>query len=763
MAEITFKKAAVIGAGTMGSGIAAHLANAGLQVVLLDLDAEVAAGGVTRQLKAGGFMLPDFAKRVTTGSTKSDLSLLADADWIIEAVAERLDIKHALFAALNDVRKQGSVVASNTSTIPLHKLVEGFPAAFAGDLLITHFFNPPRPMRLLELVTGPATKPEIRAAIQHFADVALGKGIVPCKDTPGFIGNRIGCFWLAAGLNEALSLGIDVEEADAAIGKVFGFPNTGIFGLYDLIGNDLMPYLIRSLQQALPAGDPIQHYAAEPPLLAAMIGKGLTGRKGGGGFYRLTADRKGREVLDLATGDYRPQRAVASDSLDAAKGDPRLLLDHPGRAGRYAWKVVSRTLAYSASLVPEIADDPASVDEAMRLGYGWKFGPFELIDKIGPQWLAHKLAAEKSVPVPPLLTAAAEKQGFYRIENGVEESLVPGPSGAPAYRPIALPEGVISLAALKLRAEPVTQTAAATLWDLGDGVANLEFHTKMNTFNAPLLEAVEAAVEFTSKNFKALVIGNEGPVFSAGADLSSMLAMAEKGDSAGLANFIKIGERAFRAVKFAPFPVVGAAFSSALGGGAEILLHCDAIQAHAEVSMGLVEPRAGLIPGWGGCPELLARHLDLGLDPIAAAVATFETILLAQASAGAYDARAKALLRPSDGITMNRDRLIADAKTAALALVPNYAPPSPRQITLSGAAGAAALEASLVKLADRLAPHDHVIGAALIKVLTVGEAAPVDEDAISDCARAAFVELITTTATRDRIAHMVKTGKPLRN
>lgn len=756
MVEHKIEKAAVIGAGTMGSGIAAHLANAGLDVVLLDLDAELAAGGVARQLKAGGFMLPDFAKRVKTGSTKTDMGLLADADWIIEAVAERLDIKHALFSAIDKVRKPDAIIASNTSTIPLHDLLDGFSAAFAGNFIITHFFNPPRQMRLLELVTSPATKPEVTTAIRRFADVNLGKGVVDCKDRPGFIGNRIGCYWLAAGLGEALTLGIDVEEADAAIGKVFGFPKTGIFGLYDLIGNDLMPYLIRSLQNTLPGSDAVQSYEAEPKLLADMIAKGLTGRKGGGGFYKLSADRKSREAINLATGAYRPQQPVKSDSLDAAKGDARALLDHPGLAGRYAWAVMSRTLVYAAALVPEIADRPDQVDEAMRLGYGWKFGPFELIDRIGAKWFVDKLAAEGRI-APPLLADAAAKQGFYRIESGERQALTEAPQGS-AYSAVPLADGVISLAALKLKSKPEWEDAAASLWDIGDGVGLFEFHTKMNSFDIPLLEAVGKVVSEAPKHFRALVIGNEGPVFSAGADLAGVLAMSEKGDAAGIERFIRTGLASFDAVKFASFPVVAAPFGVALGGGCEILLHSHAIAAHAEVSIGLVEPRVGLAPGWAGITELLLRHLERGQSPEIAAVATFETVLTAFMSAGAYDARARFILRESDKVTMNRDRLIADAKALALAKLPGFAPLKPAMIALPAAS---ILEEKLEALSPKLAPHDLAIGRLLIGVLS--GPGTVSEKELTERATRAFVELALTQPSRDRISHMLKTGKPLRN
>ncbi|ACB96829.1 3-hydroxyacyl-CoA dehydrogenase/enoyl-CoA hydratase family protein [Beijerinckia indica] len=757
MSTIAFRKGAVIGAGTMGSGIAAHLANAGLEVVLLDLDAEVASAAIGRQLKAGGFMLPDFAKRIKTGSTKTDLGLLADADWIIEAVAERLDIKHALFNAIDQVRKPESIVSSNTSTLPLHQLVEGLSPALASRFLIAHFFNPPRQMRLLELVSGPKTAPEVTAAIRQFCDVNLGKGVVSCKDTPGFIGNRIGCYWLAAGLNEAIKLGLDVEAADFVMGKPFGFPKTGIFGLYDLIGNDLMPALIRSLQSSLPATDPVHAYAAEPELLAGMLKKGLTGRKGGGGFYKLSADRKTKEVIDLSTGDYRAQKGVEAEVQEAAKGDGRALLSYAGPAGLYAKAVLIRTLSYAAALVPEIADRPDEVDEAMRIGYGWKYGPFELIDRIGASWLADQLK-EEGTPVPPLLAGATSGQGFYRVEKGEKESLTEAPSG-PAYSPIPVPEGVISLAALKLKAKPVTQSEAASLWDLGDGIGLFEFHTKMNVFTQGLLEAVGAMVVEAPKHFSGVVIGNEGPAFSAGADLSAILALSEKGDGAAIESFIRTGLASFNAVKYAPFPIVAAQFGAALGGGCEIGLHAHAIAAHAEATIGLVEVRVGLIPGWAGIIELLIRLLEQGLAADVAVAETLERVLGAASSAGAYDAQARGLLRPTDKVTMNRDRLIADAKAIALSQKAAFKPFTPPTFTLPAAS---LLEDRLTALGDKLAPHDKEIGKVLVGVLS-GSGAPISEQELNERITKAFVALALTQPSRDRIAQMIKTGKPLRN
>jgi 3-hydroxyacyl-CoA dehydrogenase len=756
------KKAAVIGAGVMGAGIAAHFANSGVEVVLLDVERRFADEGISKQLKAGGFMDPAFATKVTPGSTANDIVLLADADWIVEAVAERLDVKQALYRTIDAVRKPGAIVSSNTSTIPLSSLVNGLPESFASDFLIAHFFNPPRHMRLLELVRGASTRPEIVAVVRDFADRRLGKAVVDCKDTPGFIGNRIGTYWMAVAMNEAIGLGLDVEEADAVISKPFGIPSTGIFGLLDLVGIDLVATILHTLQSALPPTDAFQMYPAEPPLLRRMITENRIGRKSGAGFVRLLADRKSREIVDLATGEYRPQRVVGSASLEDSKGDAKALMEHDGIGGRYAAVVMEKTLIYAASVVPGIAETADAVDEAMRTGYGWKHGPFELIDRLGANWLAARLEARRQ-PIPNYLALAAKKDGFYSTEDGMRTTLRPDGE----YQSVATPHGVITLSALSLAAKPVQPSAAANLWDLGDGIACLEFRTKMNTFSPALLEEIDRAITRTQSDFSALVIGSDAPIFSAGADLRTFLETVETGGREALGCFLDRGQAIFSRIKYAPFPVVGAAAGLAIGGGCEILLHCDAIQAHAELSMGLVETRIGVIPGWGGCKEMLlrlnsSRSGEPPLEP-------FKLIAPAKVSTSAFEARRLGFLRPSDGITMNRDRLLGDAKRKALELATNYAPPESPVIVLSGRLGDDAIRGLLAREANAggLTPHDRVVGETLSSVLTGGESATpmmaVQEDAILALEREAFIDLLATSASMARVRHMLETGKPLRN
>lgn len=765
MTRIT--KTAVIGAGVMGSGIAAHLANAGVSVVLLDTEKKLADAGVARQLKANGFMDPAFAARITTGSTGDNLALVADADWIVEAVAERLEVKQALYKTLEGVRKLGSVVSSNTSTIRLAALTEGLTDSFAQDFLITHFFNPPRVMQLLELVEGPKTRPDATAAIRDFADRGLGKKVVVCKDTPGFIGNRIGNYWMLVAQNEAIRLGLDVEEADALLSKPFGIPATGIFGLLDLVGIDLLPTALRSLQNALPKTDALHDYDAEPPLIGRMISENRIGRKTGAGFVRLATDRKRRDVTDLVTGEYRPMKAVQSGSLDAARGHARVLMEHAGPGGRYASVVMEKSLAYAASLVPEIADTPDAVDDAMCAGYGWKQGPFALIDRLGAGWLTKRLQA-RGLHVPDYLWLAAQKGGFYSVVDRRRCCLLPDGS----IRPVTRTEGIITLADLSLATGPVADYGAAALWDLGDGVACLECRTKMNTFSAELLDAIDSALEDVGKGFQALVIGSDEPVFSAGADLRIILETVAHGGAQALGSFVDRGQQTFRAIKYAPFPVVGAPAGLAVGGGCEILLHCDAIQSHAELSIGLVEPKIGLLPGWGGCTEMLLRLYSKGRTiggPVAPAISAFNLIALGKVSRSAFEARNLGFLGPADGITMNRDRLIADAKRKALELTQGYAPPKPPEIALAGSSGASAMRSTLAGevIAGRATAHDRVIGEVLIEVLTGGAAAdplkPATEDDILALERKAFLALAEKPETVARVKHMLETGKPLQN
>ncbi len=756
------KRCAVLGAGLMGSGIAAHLANAGLPVLLLDMPGR-AAEAVLRMKKAEPqmLMLPENARLITPGSFEDDMGGLAEVDWIIEVIVEDLGAKRALYDRIDAARRPGSIVSSNTSTIPLRALAGKQSEAFRRDFCITHFFNPPRYMRLLELVTGPMTRPEIAEALTELCDVRLGKGVVRCKDTPGFIANRIGTHWLTVAVNEAIARGVAVEEADAAH-RPMGIPKTGVFGLIDLVGLDLMPLVAVSMLRGLPEGDDFRRVVRDQPLINRMIAEGSTGRKGKGGFYRMNKAGRERtlEAIDLQTGAYRPS---TQPRLDAR--DPAALVRHDSPAGAYAGAVLLQVLTYAAGLVPQIADDVAAVDEAMRLGYAWKYGPFELIDQLGADWLADA-AAKAGLAVPPLLETARGRR-FYRVEQGALECLMPDGG----YAPVRRPAGVLLLADLKRAAKPVLRNASAAVWDIGDGVLCLEFTSKMNALDPEIMALLGQALALAAKSYRGLVIYNEGENFSVGANLGLALFAANVAAWSVIEEQVKGGQTAYKALKYAPVPVVGAPSGMALGGGCEILMHCSAVQAHAETYMGLVEVGVGLLPGWGGCKELLARwqaEPKLPQGPMPAVARAFEIISTAEVSKSAAQARALHFLRPTDAITMNRDRVLFDAKQRVLQLAEGYQPPAPAQYRLPGPGGRTALELAVEGFAlnGRATAHDVTVSNAVARVLTGGDADPQDtlgEDDITALEREGFMQLLRTSATLARTEHMLATGKPLRN
>jgi len=777
------KKVAVIGAGVMGAAIAAHVTNAGLAVVLLDIVGKdpndrsaIAKGAVEKMLKTepAPFMSPRNAKLITAGNLEDDLNLLADCDWIVEAIIENLKIKHDLYAKLETVRKEGSIVSSNTSTIPLKNLIEGRSDAFQRDFAITHFFNPPRYMRLLELVSGDKTAPDVTDTLARFCDVGLGKGVVRCHDTPGFIANRIGMMWMQAGLNSAEDSGLTVEEADAVAGKVMGFPSTGLFGLFDLVGIDLMPHVSSSMAGNLPPTDSYHQELRESALIKKMIETGYTGRKGKGGFYRMIkngAERR-KEAVDLKSGDYHAVKPVALPGLDAALADRKTglktLLSGDDKAASFAWGMLAPTFAYSADLVGEIADTLVEVDDGMKLGYGWKFGPFELMDQVGTGWLAEQYKA-KGRKVPKLLEIAAGRS-FYRVENGQLQFL-----GLDSeYHDVKRAEGVLLLADIKRKSKPLSKNGSASLWDIGDGVVCLEFHSKANALDPDIMGMIGKALALIGDGkgqWKALVIANDADNFSVGANLGLVIFAINIGLYEQLEEMIGTGQQIYKALKYAPFPVVSAPAGRALGGGCEITLHSSAVQAHAETYMGLVEVGVGVLPGWGGCKELLGRQLEnprLPKGPIPAVASAFQTISTAQVSKSAAQAKDLLYLRESDGVTMNRDRLLADAKAKALSLIEGYTPPKPHEYHLPGATGRTALSMAVHDFvtAGKATPYDVVVSDAVAQVLTGGDTDFLDtltEDDISKLERKAFIGLCKQDGTIDRIETMLTTGKPLRN
>ncbi|HEX3573239.1 MAG TPA: 3-hydroxyacyl-CoA dehydrogenase NAD-binding domain-containing protein, partial [Rhodopila sp.] len=689
---------------------------------------------------------------------------LADCDWIVEAVLERTDIKQALYRKLETVRRPGSAISSNTSTIALQVLTEGMSEAFRRDFLITHFFNPPRYMRLLEIVTGPETAADTVAAITQFADVALGKSIVRCEDSPGFIANRLGIYWMQLGLTEAIEQDLTVEEADLIIGRPMGVPKTGIFGLFDLVGIDLMPQVNASMGGVLPKSDAFHAANRDVPLIGRMIAEGLTGRKGKGGFYRLDRSEGARTKLaiDLKTGEYRAERKPVIPEIEAGLQG---LLSAPGKFGTYAFRVLAQTISYASTLVPEAAGSIADIDEAMRLGYAWRWGPFELADKVGVAWLVERLRAQ-GMTVPKLLADAAGK-GFYRVDGGKRQFL--GIDGA--YHDVVRAAGVLLLEDIKLASKPVLRNGSAALWDVGDGVACFEFTSKSNALDDKTIELLGQSIEVVGARFKALVIYNEGSNFSLGANLGLALFAANIAAWGEIEKLLVAGQKTYKALKYAPFPVVAAPAGMALGGGCEIVLHADAVQAHAETYLGLVECGVGLVPGWGGCGEMLARWRadpKLPHGPMPAPAKVFEGISTADVSKSAHQAMEKKFLRVTDVITMNRDRLLADAKARALALVEGYVPPKPPEFVLPGASGRAGLNAAAEGFHRRgiATDHDLVVADALAEVVTGGDTDIIDtmsEQQVLGLERAAFMRLARTAPTLARIEYTLDTGKPLRN
>lgn len=770
------RKATVIGAGVMGAGIAAQFANAGIAVLLLDIvpkDADnrnaLAEGAIAKMLKTepAPFMSARAAKLVTAGNLEDHLSQVAESDWIIEAVVERLDIKQALYRKLDAVRRPGTAISSNTSTIPLKTLIDGMSAAFARDFMITHFFNPPRYMRLLEIVAGERSNPALVASVANFADNVLGKSIVHCKDSPGFIANRLGVYWLQVGVVEALDAGLTVEDADAVVGRPMGIPKTGVFGLIDLVGLDLMPHINASLAQSLPSSDAFHAANRDVPLIKKMIADGYTGRKGKGGFYRLnrSGGEKVKEAIDLGSGKYRPEARQALPELQDAGKNLRAFVSSGTPLGNYAWRVLGQTLTYAARLVPEAADDINAIDEAMRLGYNWQWGPFELLDKLGTGWFAERLVAE-GIEVPALLSRAKDKS-FYRLENGRRQFL--GTDGA--YHDVERPVGVLMLEDIKRNHKPVLKNASAAVWDLDDGVLCFEFTSKSNSLDDQIIALLGKTLSLVQAKYKALVIYNEGQNFSVGANLGLALFAANIAAFEEIDKLLSAGQQVYKALKYAPFPVVSAPSGMALGGGCELLLHSDAVQAAAESYIGLVECGVGVVPAWGGCKEMLSRWASSGSlphGPMPAPSKVFETVSTATVSKSAANAKELLFLRPNDGITMNRYRLLADAKALALKLAVDYSPPPPLDLKLPGPSGKLAFTMAAEGFHHRgiATDHDLVVAQELAGVLSGGQTDAIDlvtEDQLFDLERAAFMRLVKTEGTLARIEHMLVTGKPLRN
>jgi 3-hydroxyacyl-CoA dehydrogenase len=763
----------------MGSRIAAHFANAGFPVDLLDVviagqpkrNAAALLGleAATRQ-RPVGFYTDAAAKLIAPGNFDDDLGRLRQCDWIVEAVAENLDIKRSLLERVAAVRTPGAILSTNTSGIPLARIAEGFDDELARHFLGVHFFNPPRYLHLVEIIPGAATAPEVLAWVSRFCDLRLGKGVVLCKDTPNFIANRIGCFFGATVHKLAVEGDYSVEEVDALTGPLIGLPRSASFRLVDIIGLDVWVHVLRNLYELAP-GDPARERYQAPEFMERMMERGWLGEKRGQGFYRRVGKGAEKEIhaIDRKTLEYHPAQKAIFPSADAALAVEdigerlRTLVAGSDRVAEFLWPLFRDLLVYSARLTPEISDRIVEIDRAMRWGFAFELGPFELWDALGVEPTVERLRRENcAVPENVERMLATGARSFYEaadrdngpgtryfdLAGGVWQELEPSP-------------GVVVLDDIKRARGVVRQNDGASLVDLGDGVLCLEFHSKLNALGEDTVQMVRAALEETGRGFAALVIANQGEHFSAGANLAAVLRAAQESEWEELDSAVRRFQQANMALKYAAVPVVAAPFGMALGGGCEMVLHATRAQASAETYMGLVETGAGLLPAGGGSKEMLLR--------LGHAKAAFDLVAYAKMSGSAAHARELGLLRPQDGITMNPERLVADAKAAALELTASYAPGMPRQdVPVEGEAGFALLKMGLylAREGGYISEYDTVVGEKLAYVLSGGRLAgsqTVSEQHLLDLEREAFLSLCGQPKTRERIQHMLQTGKPLRN
>ena len=753
------RSAAVLGAGTMGAQIAAHLANAGVPTLLLDLTPDAAAQGLKRAqtLKPDPFFTADAVALVTTGGFDDGLARIKDADWIIEAVVEQLDVKRALLARVDAARRAGSIVTSNTSGIPIAALAEGRSDDFRRHWLGTHFFNPPRYLRLLEVIPTADTDPAVVLRVTDFADHRLGKGVVIARDTPNFIANHIGLYSAVQILRALESGDYTIEEIDAITGLALGRPKSATFRTMDIAGIDVLGHLLRNLAERLP-DEAARREFAMPPLVAQLIEHGWNGEKSGQGFYKRQKTADGSEILTLdpATLSYRPMQPARLPALDAARGIDdtgariRTLFLGQDKVGTFLRQTLGRTLLYTARVAPSIAHSIDDVDRVMRWGFGWELGPFETWDAIGVDQVLDAAGASER---PALLA------GRSRFRDG--------------DLPPAAPDLQI-LKSAKDRQRIVRRNTGASLVDLGDCVLAVEFHSKMNAIGGDTLPMLHAGVHEASANFSALVIGNDAPNFSAGANLMLLLLEAQEGNWDEIDLMIRTFQGATQALRTAGVPVIVCPAGLTLGGGCEIALHGDRVQAAAESYIGLVEAGVGLIPAGGGCKEMLARSVEhlpgARADLLPFVQNVFETIGFAKVSSSGPDAIRLGLLRDVDAITMNRERLMADAKAIALERVrEGYRPAAARTAIPVGGAGVLAalkLGVHLAWRAGRISDHDALIGRTLATILA-GGALPhqttVTEQYLLDLEREAFLKLCGEPKTLARIQYTLKTGKTLRN
>lgn len=795
-------KVAILGAGTMGSRIAAHFANAGIPSLLLDIVPpgadpasrnKIAVLGLeaARKAKPAAFFEPSLASLVSPGNFEDDLKRVAEVDWIIEVVVEDLEIKRTLLRKVEQFRKPGTIITTNTSGLPVAKIAEGFSADFRKAWFGTHFFNPPRYMRLLEIIPTPDSDPELIEAVSTFSDVHLGKGVVMAKDTPNFIANRIGTFSVLNVMRLMQELDLTIEEVDALTGPAVGWPRSATFRTLDLVGLDILGHVVRNMTENVRDE---RNDLRLPDFFRQMLEKQMLGDKTSGGFYKK---KKGtgedeRLGLDWKTLEYRPRQKARFASLDTAKSidNPaariRTLLGGSGKnkEEQFLWAALSELWTYSANRIPEISDSVVEIDRAMRLGFNWELGPFELWDASGVESTVDRMKKEGrpvASNVDKLL--AAGKKTWYEDDRLTASGRSYFDLASASYKAISVPVGVWSVAAAKKSNGVVKKNSGASLVDLGDGVGCIEFHSKMNTLGSDIVQFISQTLKpgGAADNFEALVITNDAPNFSVGANLMLLLlsAQEEEWDEVDLA--IRAFQGMTQAIKFSPKPVVIAPFGMTLGGGVEMSLHAAARQPHAELYMGLVEVGVGLLPGGGGCKEMLLRAVDSAstirpggrgesVELMEAIKRAFEAIAMAKVSTSAHEARGLGLLTASDRITMNRDRVITDAKGRTLELLRSgYEPPQPRtDIPAPGENILAALRLGvhLMRQGEYITEYEVKIGNKVAEILCGGSVTPgtpVSEQYILDLEREAFKSLSGERKTQERIQYTLKTGKTLRN
>jgi 3-hydroxyacyl-CoA dehydrogenase len=805
------KKAGVIGAGVMGATIAAQLANVGIETILLDIvppelseeertkglkeESEAfrnkfARNGLNTALKAkpASFYIPENAKLITVGNLEDNLGWMGGVDWIIEVVVERLDIKKAVFAKIERILKQGTIVSSNTSGISARTMSEGRSEAFRKHFAITHFFNPPRYMKLLEIVPGPDTLPDVVDRLAEVCERVLGKGIVYAKDTPNFVANRIGVFSMLYGIRAMMDLGLSVEAVDKLTGPVIGHPKSASFRTADLVGLDTLVHVAENVYQGALHDEKRDIFKA-PGFIHEMIRKGLLGEKTKKGFYKKTKDAEGKKVilsLDYKTLEHTSQEKVTFPSLETAKNASgtedkmKTLFYADDVAGQYTFRTMAETLIYSANRIPEIADDIVNVDNAMKWGFAWRMGPFETWDAVGLEKSVAKMK-EASLEIPGWVQEMLDggNASFYKTEG--EKSYYYDPSSK-SYEEVPVKPGVILLPSLKERKKEIARNAGASLIDLGEGVACLEFHTKMNAMGEDITSMVLKSVDMVAKEFDGLVVANHATNFSVGANLPLVLFTAQEEEWDDLEWMIKTFQDSFMKLKYLDKPVVAAPAGMALGGGCEICLAADRVRYAAETYMGLVEAGVGLIPAGGGCKELYLRNTEHlfevqkgGLYPkhielMPYIARAFENIAMAKVSTSGPEAVKMGFLRPSDKMTVNRDYLIEDAKRTVLAmLMEGYSPPRPKdEIRVAGENSLAMIKLGLWSMheAGYITDHDVTVSTKVGYVLCGGNVTAdttVSEQYLLDLEREAFLSLCGDPKTQARIQHMLKTGKPLRN